>query len=363
MQSTKRRLLYKFLIIFSVMFTVVLFNFIHDPCMVFRQRNDEFLIHEYRTRSTYNKALYGIYETAIVGSCTSLKSTELMVDEIFKGANSRNLAVYGTTSYITHAIIKRAIDKKDTKRIIYGYDLFDYNKEEILKSKKDYQPNIGIFDKIKYLLDLKLSITQIQSATENCSESKKDKSSPTTLGARVKKIFSDYYHIAPPYLTKKRRNIENVGLLANIIRENPQIHFDIYFTPYNILWWYKLSKINELDNYLEVKRETIKRLLPLKNVSLYDFQDSDEIIFDMSSFNDDIHYASNINEKVLNYIKKNKCRLIHNASIYSFENSLYSKIERFEKEYAQTLIDYKCEQELKLIKKQIDIKRKIPIHQ
>lgn len=346
MQHPRRFLLYYLLIVFSILFSVCLFNYIHDPCMVFSQHNKP-LLHEYKVRTVFNKARYGIYDTAIIGSSTSTISFEPIVNSIF-GGKSLNLAIHDTTSHISHAMMRRTIDKKSIKRVIYAYDLFIYNEEERWENKQYYQSESGIYDKFKYLMDLKLAIIQIKKLSNNTKIEKYKFTQPS--------FFSNHFalrHIP----TNKELNIKNVDILVKLISDTPQAHFCIYFTPYHIMWWYQASKMNELDNYFEIKRATIKRLLPLKNVSLYDFQNIDEIIFDIPSFWDSIHSLPHINEKVLNFIKEDKYRVSSNYSSHSFETDMRSKIKRFEKENEQSIIEYKVEQDLERIKKNLDYRR------
>jgi len=372
-----RSLLCKLLIVFIILFTVGLFNFIFDPCMVFRKHNKN-VFWDYRVLTVYNKVRYGTYETINIGSSTSTQTSESMINRILPlaGNGSRNLSTEGTTSHLVHAIVKLAIYKQPVKRIIYGYDLFMYNHKEDEKTAEIYKSSFRLYDEIKYLLDFKLAYIQFVSLVEsqiryarylneNASKNSKNKKKEAN-GNIPQRSTAHFFHnrfITGFIVDNKEQYITNVEELANIIRDNPRINFVIYFTPYHILYWYQMSKLNELNNAFEFKKETIKRLLPLKNVSLYDFQTIDEIIFDTSSFLDSVHYFPYINEKVLKLIKEDTYRVSNNYSSYVFENDIRRKIERFTKENAQSLIDYKCEQELKLIKEQIDLKRKRAIHQ
>jgi len=366
MRHPLRILLCNLLFVIIILSTVGLFNFILDPCMDFRSHGNP-VIHEYRIRSIYNKACHGSFETAVIGSSTSLRISESDVNEIF-GGGARNLTINGTSSYISHAIMKHAIDKQNIKRIIYGHDFFIYN-YTIKKVVNNYQSDASAYDKIKYLLDFKLAIiqigkyiiTQIKAERYN-SKKKKNESSPQSSNTNNRFFFS-HWQVIKHTPTNMQRNMDNVKLLAKLIEDNPQVHYHIYFTPYHILWWYQISKLNELDTYFKIKRETIKRISVLKNVSLYDFQNIDEIIFDMPSFLDSIHCNPNINAKVLNFIKENKYRVSSDEHSHLFENCIRQKIKRFEKANAKDIKQYKVNEDLERIKKHVDLKRKRAIHQ
>lgn len=355
MQHSRRSLLYNLLVVFSILLIVGLFNFIYDPCMEFRHHNGSH-IYEYRLRHTYNKAVYGNFETAIIGSSTSLKSSKSIFNK-FSKQKVCNLAVDGTNSYISHAMIKRAIDKQNIKRIIIGYDFFNYNHEEDKKDIKYYQPDSDIFYKAQYLLDLNLAISQFEKVTLNqINNAGNQPTHSLSAKERKKHLFTNcfvHYHTNPQY----KRNIGNVDRLVKLISDNPKVHFDIYFTPYHILWWYKLSKLDALEKYFEIKKETINRILPLKNVSLYDFQNVNEIVFDIYSFRDSIHFHSNINEIIFKSIEEKRYQINGNMPSHLFESDMRSKIERFEKENAQSLIDYRIAQDIELIKKNAKSKR------
>jgi len=78
----------------------------------------------------------------------------------------------------------------------------------------------------------------------------------------------------------------------------------------------------------------------------------------MYSFYDIIHFISLFGEKILTLIKEGKYQVKSNDHSRFFENDIRSKIEHFEKEYAQELIDYKIAQDIERKNKIIDLKRK-----
>lgn len=92
----------------------------------------------------------------------------------------------------------------------------------------------------------------------------------------------------------------------NAIKNNPQIHFKIFFPPYSLLH-FKLSEENKmLSDVTDFKRYFVKKLSALPNVTLYDFQIANHITSNLHNYKDPSHYHQKINSWMLEEMSKGR---------------------------------------------------------
>ncbi len=92
----------------------------------------------------------------------------------------------------------------------------------------------------------------------------------------------------------------------NIIKNNPQIHFKIFFPPYSLLHFKVLEENKILDDVTDFKRYFVKKLSALPNVTLYDFQIANEITSNLNNYKDTSHYHQKINSRMLEEMSQGK---------------------------------------------------------
>ncbi len=102
-------------------------------------------------------------------------------------------------------------------------------------------------------------------------------------------------------------NIEqNVISLA---KENPQIDFYIYISPYSIYcmdYWYRLG---ELERQLKAERKVIELLLPYENIHVFSFNTAYDVICDANNYRDLAHHSQELNSQILRWMKEGKYQL------------------------------------------------------
>ena len=101
----------------------------------------------------------------------------------------------------------------------------------------------------------------------------------------------------------------NKELLCKFIDENPQIKFEFFITPKNILYLNEAQKNNMLNFELDILKEISTSLLKYENVDLHFFQDDIEIIGNLYNYCDFIHFSSHVSDKILFDIK-NKTKIV-----------------------------------------------------
>lgn len=92
-------------------------------------------------------------------------------------------------------------------------------------------------------------------------------------------------------------NIEqNVISLA---RDNPDITFYYFYTPYSIAWFDSLYITGEVEKNIEALEYVAELVLECDNIKLYSFFDEYEMICDLDNYRDTTHYHEDINSQIL----------------------------------------------------------------
>ncbi len=108
------------------------------------------------------------------------------------------------------------------------------------------------------------------------------------------------------------------GLEANleanvirVIRENPDIEFDLYFPPYSILWWDSIHQAGDgrVERRIDFEKYAIEQLLKYENVKLFSFFLNEDLVCDLDNYSDDIHYRPRVNSQILSWMKAGEYRL------------------------------------------------------
>ncbi len=92
-------------------------------------------------------------------------------------------------------------------------------------------------------------------------------------------------------------HLENT--ILSTVRENPDITFYYFISPYSIAHWKDLNNTDILDEYINTERILIESLLQYQNCKLYSFNNNFKIITDFNNYKDKGHYGENINSYIL----------------------------------------------------------------
>lgn len=351
-----KKLLFINLLFIAFCFSIIgIFNYITDPFMFFRlQDYHAFARNQYKTHLNIIKHVP--HDTVIIGTSTSVNTSRNLVKEILH-KDSLNLCLLSTSAKESHILIRESLKGNQVKQVICGFDLFNYNVTPTMSRIKNEDTHKTLFSYIKYLLDI-----------ENPLILYKYRHRPTPKDAlgtynswdfsskdnHLKNFFTfAFFKVHVP--THQENFRTNLQQFVEIIKAHPQVKFDIYFTPYHILYWYKVNKINELKNYMDFKKQSIQALLPLSNVRLYDFQSMDCIIRDANIYEDSIHFHPSVNAHILEMLKNGDGRITSYKS-QEFEDTIKTHIEQFSKQYEAEIIKYKIHRAIDSIRKNIENK-------
>jgi hypothetical protein len=105
------------------------------------------------------------------------------------------------------------------------------------------------------------------------------------------------------YLRIAQNIEENV---ISIARNNPNIEFYYFITPYSIYYFDELNQTGNLDRSFLLQKAAIEQIIQIPNIKLFYFLDLYEDIEDLNNYKDNQHYGEWLNSDFLHYMKNDE---------------------------------------------------------
>lgn len=102
---------------------------------------------------------------------------------------------------------------------------------------------------------------------------------------------------------------ENLDNIIPFIEQNPETQFIIYFPPYSMLYWEEKKIGNNLESILEIYHYAAKCFLKYDNVTVYYFQNEQDIITNIDNYRDACHHRPEYNRYIFDCIKRGQKKL------------------------------------------------------
>lgn len=272
------------------------------------------------------------YDSAIVGNSMS----ENFLTPLLKSTmnwNTIKLTMEGATSYELSLIYERLFRENKVKNVITTLDFFTYDKEK-LQSGYDmpqYLYNNWHIDDIRYLLNIGALKQELDNINKYKGTRYTDINYAYFWGDLV--TYSKDQVIKQFFESIDKKDIENKSEfntkqyntiinnfnnhLYKYLKNNSEVTFTIIFPPYSVLYWKQLQVLGDLEEYEEAKQYTMNKLLELKNVNIYDFQQDKNIIYELKNYRDIAHYSHEISSFMLYSIKQGNYKVTKESSINS----------------------------------------------
>ena len=90
--------------------------------------------------------------------------------------------------------------------------------------------------------------------------------------------------------------------IIQLVNKYPETTFYLFYTPYNICYWDAISIEGTIEKQIDAERQATELLLQCPNVRLYNFFDQHEIIENLEYYNDLVHYSSEVNSMILQWM-------------------------------------------------------------
>jgi hypothetical protein len=115
-----------------------------------------------------------------------------------------------------------------------------------------------------------------------------------------------------------------------LIARNPDVRFDIYFTPYSILHFVAMREASPatLKVVYDFSAYASRRLTEFSNVGLHDFRKAKQITHDLANYGDVIHHSPAIDLKVLSMLA-DETYLVDRSDPLASLNRLKAQVEAY----------------------------------
>jgi hypothetical protein len=261
------------------------------------------------------------YDSILVGSSV----TQIMVpsdfDNIF-GGKTIKLSMNDITAYETKQILKVGLNANNINRVFYGIDPFSFRGEVNRVAYKElpgYIYNNNFLDDYKYLLNtqilikdigLKLVVAKILGRRPNNSNSidnpyyVEGHYSGKRLFESWKSETKNFSNQSANYQCSKMIKSFDMNI-EGIIKNNREIDYYLFFPPYSILYWDRVSRENWIDDAICFKQHVAKFAFKNNNVFLFDFQNVNQITFNLDNYENLRHYSPVVGKKIISMMKNN----------------------------------------------------------
>lgn len=112
--------------------------------------------------------------------------------------------------------------------------------------------------------------------------------------------------------------------VLSLARENPQIDFYIYISPYSIYCMDYWKRLGELEKRLDAEKKVIELLLTCENIHVFSFNTVYDVICDANNYRDVAHHREEVNSQILKWMKEGQYELtLDNYTMYCEEERAF----------------------------------------
>ena len=264
------------------------------------------------------------YDTLMIGTSMSLNFKESEMNEAF-GGKTLNAAMSAASTYEQRLLLDLGLQENQEIKQVFWEMNPDSFSGEAKRVNDDYGEfpyylyDQNLITDFRYLCNI-FPLTEYKDMMFSYLKGNTDNTD-------VEKVFKFAY----PNHYLKLEDFKNIGASKNdipaekdvsletmlthwnenvlpVLKENPDIDFTLYFTPYSVVYHiYALDVSNEkFYDRLELKRKIFKDIESLPNVKLYDFQDEQEITYNITKYYDASHYEPKINSWMIQQMRDTK---------------------------------------------------------
>ena len=258
------------------------------------------------------------YDGIITGTSLSERFKTSVADKLFN-ANFGKGGLAGSCFWEQHERLERAFKSNDKiKYVIRTLDadnLFTAKDENPYGDLPEYLYNDNIFDDVNYVLNKEIfarslrviDYTKMGKKTTTFDNAIVEMSQRKYTGAEA--VLACYTLGEPAteesHITEqeKQKLLDNLHQnVTDLIEENPNTEFYLFFPPYSICFWdtqYNLGMVSKIE---EAQAAVIEELLQYKNVKLFGFDWDFGTVCDLDNYFDLIHFSTEVSEQLLRYM-------------------------------------------------------------
>lgn len=255
------------------------------------------------------------YDAVIAGSSVAENNNNKWFDEAFGCRSVKAIRSYGATADLCY-YLNEAFEAKKLKYVFFNIDPSSLNADTETTFEAVGAP-MYLYDKnplndVNYLFNKDVIFERIPYMLANSFIGEYDEGESYNW-AQWKSFDEEtilYHYIRKPN-TEPMKNSneyfdicdENVALLKEMIEAHPETEFYFFIPPYSILWFDMLYRSGDTAAYLEMEKRALLLLIDYENVKLYNFQNAENIIYNLDNYTDSLHFSPEINRYMCECLK------------------------------------------------------------
>ena len=307
-----------------ILLLIGVINYIVDPYQQYRKSTFYKIPYENSRELNAGLAKNFDYDSIIIGTSMTQNFSINDFKKILQWQKPIKLSMAGSSAYEQGLTMQTALRHKNIKNILLGIDFFSYygapNRykhgeaffpeylydEKLLNDYKYLMSSDTLKRSFKVLFSKKDAILYDFSKMYEWHSKTKQKEILKVLHQKWKdrKFFDNEAKESEKKFSLMKKNFDiNIKPL---IQNHPNTQFVLFFPPYSILAYKVYEERKQLEEFMRFKLYLVQTLSNFSNVTLYDFQYADKIIFNLQNYYDLYHYNRSINRWMLQQIKQRK---------------------------------------------------------
>jgi hypothetical protein len=251
------------------------------------------------------------YETLFVGTSMVHNFEESGIDQVFH-TTSFNASISGSSAREQRKAAELAIASKNIKHIFWeiNFDSLAGDSDRIDATFPKYLYDRNVFNDYPYLLSydalkkIDYQIKNRKNLSANVDPYSFYKFGSNNEPLTVEKMEAEIKGLsAPPYQDHNQKKYMKSfeDNILDMVKKHPDIQFTFFYTPYPIT---RHVVVDESDSTITNERLNTKlavfdELKEYKNAEVFDFQDEQDVTFNVGNYMDRSHYFPYINEWML----------------------------------------------------------------
>lgn len=290
-----------------------------DPCMYYRMpeaRENVFFSERYQSAGLAKNVQA---DTVVVGTSMAANYRASQIEEIFGGAGVRITIPDGYFSEFDK-VMGVLFRYQSPERVIVALDMNTLVRDEsgLTSSMPEYLYNRNPLDDVKYLLnkDTLYYSAYVLMADEWGEAQPLDEgftmgkgiwwNHATALDNYTRPEIAQSTLPADAYLEDLEKNL---AVIARWVTEHPDTEFDLFLSPYSVLYWDKNGRLGQTEAVFAALERVCEKLTAYENVKLYGFLMDAEIVDNLDYYCDYIHHSKESCGVVLQKIAADEGRL------------------------------------------------------
>lgn len=320
-----------------ILIAIASFNLVIDPLQFYRSAWYSPIFTPNQRFQNPGLAKNYRYDTVVIGtSHTENFSPNYIHSQL--GWNALKLSIKGSTAKEQTLILQKALNTGQVKNVIWGIELSSFIGNPDRFNEQDgtfpeYLYNETLLTHLIYLLSWDTTVLSADALrgrglhdleTLNTWHDKYTFSYERVQEAwRESAIKSQQISVQTSSVNIEQMMKSLNTNLVQIIVQNPNVRFFLFFPPYSILAYIPYDNCDNATVYkafmghLQFREAVTHLLLPLGNVELFDFQTVTAITHNLSNYKDLTHYSIAINEYIIRSLKRDQHRLTTNNTSQS----------------------------------------------